>query len=50
MNPFTVSNIIRELKLTVPVDNVRALPANCAYGVLDTSYKYSNFNNDFGAA
>ncbi len=50
MNAFSVSNIIKELKLVVSVDNVFALPANCAYGVLDTSYDYTNFNNKFDAA
>lgn len=47
MNPFSVNSIIKELKLTVNVVNVRALPSNCAYGVLDTSYQFDTFNNVF---
>lgn len=47
MNPFSTASIISGLTLTNEITNVRALPANCAYGLFDTEYTNSTFTNKF---
>ncbi len=47
MNPFSTAAISSTLTLTNAIDNVRSLPANCAYGLFDTEYTNATFNNQF---
>ena len=47
MNPFSTAAITSALTLTKTIANVRALPANCAYGLFDTEYTNSTFTNLF---
>ena len=49
MNPFTIGSIIQALTITAASTVVTALPANCAYGVFDTSFTIATFNNSSGS-
>ena len=45
INPFTQGSIISALNISTAITTVKALPANCAYGILDTEFTRSTFDN-----